>query len=636
MLSNLKKIALQNIPRWVILVVDLGISSFSFILTCYLFEAFRGQEFGVREILNPLFVILLFRTKAFLITKSYTGILKYTSTQDAVRIVSAIFLSTLAMLVVEGLYFYATDLHLLNPGIILVDGFILTTLLAGFRIAFKLFFNYYGPNSAAERKRVIIYGAGEVGMLVKRSLEGDPKLNSKVVAFLDDNVKLQGKTLEGVRIHSPEVDFDQLVFDEREHELIIAIQNLKPWRKKRVIEKCLSTNISAKTIPPVGTWFNGQFNARQIKKVRIEALLEREPIQLDKAKISKELNNKVILITGAAGSIGSEIARQCLAFKPKKLVLLDQAETPVYHLQNQLKAYTQAEVVIADVCNQARLRKVFDYYKPSYVFHAAAYKHVPLMENNPYEAINTNVFGTQTVANLAVEFKAEKFVLVSTDKAVNPTNIMGASKRIAEIYVQSLNAKLNLDSDQHTKFITTRFGNVLGSNGSVIPIFEKQIEAGGPITVTHPEITRYFMTIPEACQLVLEAGVMGKGGEIYIFDMGESVKIIDLAKKMIRLSGFKVGKDIDIVYTGLRPGEKLKEELLNDKENTVGTHNPKIMIAKVPKYNYLEVNEVINKLYKEKDQLTNRFLVKTMKRIVPEYVSNNSIYEELDKQFIES
>lgn len=636
MLANLKKIALQNTPRWVILLIDLSISTFSFLLTCYLFDVFKNESLSATALFYPLLVVLLFRTKAFLITKTYTGILKYTSTQDAVRIVIAVFISTLAIFLVEGLYLYATGLHMLSPAIILIDAFILTCLLAGFRISFKLFYNYYGPVNNANKKHIIIYGAGEVGMLVKRTLEGDQKTNSKVVAFLDDNVRLQGKTLEGVKIYSPETDFDYLVSDGKPHELIIAIQKIKPWRKKRVIEKSLLGNITVKTIPSVETWINGEFTARQIKKVKIEDLLERDPIQLDIANISKELNNQVILITGAAGSIGSEIARQCLAFKPKKLVLLDQAETPLYHLQNELKHSTKAEVVIADVCNVARIKKVFEYFKPSYVFHAAAYKHVPLMEHNPYEAINTNVFGTQNIANLATEYKVDKFVLVSTDKAVNPTNIMGASKRIAEIYVQSLNAKLHLDSDSHTKFVTTRFGNVLGSNGSVIPIFEKQIEAGGPITVTHPEITRYFMTIPEACQLVLEAGVMGKGGEIYIFDMGESVKIVDLAKKMIKLSGFNVGTDIDIVFTGLRPGEKLKEELLNDKENTVGTHNPKIMIAKVPQYNYLEVNEVINKLYTEKDKLTNRFLVKTMKRIVPEYVSNNSIYEELDKHLIDS
>ena len=276
------------------------------------------------------------------------------------------------------------------------------------------------------------------------------------------------------------------------------------------------------------------------------------------------------------------------------------------------------------------MEKIFQHFKPSYVFHAAAYKHVPLMEDNPYEAINTNVFGTQNVANLAAKYQVKKFVFVSTDKAVNPTNIMGASKRIAEIYVQSLNAKLSLESDYHTMYITTRFGNVLGSNGSVIPLFRKQIAEGGPLTVTHPDITRYFMTIPEACQLVLEAGVMGQGGEIYIFDMGESVKIIDLAHKMINLSGFEVDKDIKITFTGLRPGEKLREELLNDNENTIGTHNPKIMVARVPEYNYLEVNSLINELYEHKDSLQNEILVKTMKKIVPEYISNNSIYEKLD------
>lgn len=292
------------------------------------------------------------------------------------------------------------------------------------------------------------------------------------------------------------------------------------------------------------------------------------------------------------------------------------------------------EIVVADVCNTARLERIFDYFKPSYVFHAAAYKHVPMMEDNPYEAINTNVFGTQIIANLSVKYKVNKFVFVSTDKAVNPSNIMGASKRIAEIYVQSLDAKLQLESDKHTRFVTTRFGNVLGSNGSVIPLFKKQIETGGPITVTHPEITRYFMTIPEACQLVLEAGVMGKGGEIYVFDMGESVKIVDLARKMVKLSGLVINKDIRIKFTGLRPGEKLKEELLNDLENTIGTHNPKIMIARVPNYNYLEVNKLISDLYQDKDNLKNSTLVKTMKKIVPEYISNNSVYEKLDIKFL--
>jgi FlaA1/EpsC-like NDP-sugar epimerase len=305
-------------------------------------------------------------------------------------------------------------------------------------------------------------------------------------------------------------------------------------------------------------------------------------------------------------------------------------------MQNELNGENNVKIIVGDVCNESRMEQVFAQNQPSYVFHAAAYKHVPLMEEHPYEAINTNVFGTQNLANISVKYGIKKFVFVSTDKAVNPTNIMGASKRIAEIFIQSLNAKLRLESDSHTMFVTTRFGNVLGSNGSVIPLFKKQIELGGPLTVTHRNITRFFMTIPEACQLVLEAGVMGAGGEIYIFDMGEPVKIVDLARKMIRLSGLKEGKDITIKFTGLRPGEKLKEELLNDKENTIGTHNSKIMIAKIPQYNYIEINELISDLFKKKDVVTTEMIVKTMKRIVPEYISNNSVYEELDKKFTDS
>ena len=461
-------------------------------------------------------------------------------------------------------------------------------------------------------------------------------MEKKVVAFLDDDPKMQGNLLEGVQIHSPSVNLNKLIDPNAPAELVIAIGQISPLRKKKMIEDCLYYNIPVKTIPPMSAWIDGEFNPKNVDSVKIEDLLERDPIKLDIQKINKELTNETIMITGAAGSIGSEIVRQCLKFNPKLVILVDQGETPLYEIENELNgtSKTNIEIVVADVRNLARMERIFNYFKPTYVFHAAAYKHVPLMEDNPYEAINTNVFGTQTIANLAVKYNTKKFVFVSTDKAVNPTNIMGASKRIAEIYVQSLNAKLSLESDSHTKFVTTRFGNVLGSNGSVIPLFTKQIREGGPITVTHPEITRYFMTIPEACQLVLEAGVMGQGGEIYIFDMGQSVKIIDLAKKMIRLSGLEEGTDIDIKFTGLRPGEKLKEELLNDKENTIGTHNRKIMIAKVPEYNYLKVNALISDLYKQKDDLKNKVLVKTMKEIVPEYRSNNSIYEELDSNIL--
>jgi FlaA1/EpsC-like NDP-sugar epimerase len=630
MIRRIKLFTRQNTPRWVVLSIDLIISGISFGFACLLTEVFiKSLDLQLFTYLRPLLIVLFVRLIAFRITRSYSGIVRYTSTQDAVRIFFAIALSTAILLTAELIFELNSIRTYINPAVIIIDSLIALAALTGFRILFKLLYNQYAPFKSQDTKELIIYGAGEAGIIVKRSVERNVKLGKKVVAFLDDNKQLHGKTLEGIKIYSPDVNLNEIFKNPFNAELVIALNELSPIRKKRIIEHCLQHKISVKTIPPVNALINGEFNLQSIKAIKIEDLLEREPIKLRKNKISNELKDQVILITGAAGSIGSEIVRQCLSFKPKLVVLVDQGETPLYEIENELSAQN-IEIIVGDVRNVSRMEKIFEHFKPSYVFHAAAYKHVPLMEDNPYEAINTNVFGTQNIANLSAKYQVKKFVFVSTDKAVNPTNIMGASKRIAEIYVQSLNAKLRLESDHHTMFITTRFGNVLGSNGSVIPLFKKQIEEGGPVTVTHPEITRYFMTIPEACQLVLEAGVMGNGGEIYIFDMGESIKIIDLAHKMINLSGFEVDKDIKITFTGLRPGEKLREELLNDNENTIGTHNPKIMIARVPEYNYLEVNNIINKLYDQKDSLKNDTLVKTMKKIVPEYISNNSIYEKLD------
>jgi FlaA1/EpsC-like NDP-sugar epimerase len=630
MIRRIKLFTRQNTPRWVVLSIDLIISGISFGFACLLTEVFiKSLDLQLFTYLRPLLIVLFVRLIAFRITRSYSGIVRYTSTQDAVRIFFAIALSTAILLTAELIFELNSIRTYINPAVIIIDSLIALAALTGFRILFKLLYNQYAPFKSQDTKELIIYGAGEAGIIVKRSVERNVKLGKKVVAFLDDNKQLHGKTLEGIKIYSPDVNLNEIFKNPFNAELVIALNELSPIRKKRIIEHCLQHKISVKTIPPVNAWINGEFNLQSIKAIKIEDLLEREPIKLRKNKISNELKDQVILITGAAGSIGSEIVRQCLSFKPKLVVLVDQGETPLYEIENELSAQN-IEIIVGDVRNVSRMEKIFEHFKPSYVFHAAAYKHVPLMEDNPYEAINTNVFGTQNIANLSAKYQVKKFVFVSTDKAVNPTNIMGASKRIAEIYVQSLNAKLRLESDHHTMYITTRFGNVLGSNGSVIPLFKKQIEEGGPVTVTHPEITRYFMTIPEACQLVLEAGVMGNGGEIYIFDMGESIKIIDLAHKMINLSGFEVDKDIKITFTGLRPGEKLREELLNDNENTIGTHNPKIMIARVPEYNYLEVNNIINKLYDQKDSLKNDTLVKTMKKIVPEYISNNSIYEKLD------
>ena len=630
MLNSIKLVTRQNTPRWVVLIIDLIISAISFSFACILTDVFlKSIDISISQYLTPLGLVLTVRLIAFRITRSYTGIVRYTSTQDAVRIFLALAISTSILLTGELIYEFNSNITYINPAVVIIDALIAIFALTGFRIVFKLLYTEYAPFKTGDTQDLIIYGAGEAGIIIKRSVERNVRLGKRVVAFLDDNDRLHGKTVEGVKIYSPEIDLAQIVKNPHNVELIIALNELSLIRKRRIIERCLQHKIIVKSIPPVNAWINGEFNLQHIKSIKIEDLLEREPIKLSKKKISSELKNQVILITGAAGSIGSEIVRQCISFEPKLIVLVDQGESPLYDIENEL-AGNKIEIVVGDIRNLARMDKIFEHFKPSYVFHAAAYKHVPLMENNPYEAINTNVFGTQNIANLSSKYQVKKFVFVSTDKAVNPTNIMGASKRIAEIYVQSLNEKLKLESDQHTLYITTRFGNVLGSNGSVIPLFRKQIEEGGPLTVTHPEITRYFMTIPEACQLVLDAGVMGQGGEIYIFDMGESVKIIDLAHKMIKLSGYEVNKDIKITFTGLRPGEKLKEELLNDNENTIGTHNPKIMIARVPNYNYLEVNSVIETLYEQKDSLKNDVLVKTMKKIVPEYISNNSIYEKLD------
>ena len=441
--------------------------------------------------------------------------------------------------------------------------------------------------------------------------------------------------MEGVMIYHASERLEELFQGEKVDQLIFADTNLKLSEKQKLVDLCLKYNIRLLDVPPASKWINGELSFNQFKEIRIEDLLERSPIKLDKKNIRQQLADKTVLITGAAGSIGSEMVRQIIPFKPRKIILLDNAETPLFDLELELREtvrFQGYETVIGDIRNKERLENVFRTFRPDFVYHAAAYKHVPIMELNPSEAILNNVLGTKNLADLSVKYNVGEFVMVSTDKAVNPTNVMGASKRIAEMYVQSLFNKLKGESDSTTKFITTRFGNVLGSNGSVIPLFRKQILAGGPLTVTHAEVTRYFMTIPEACQLVLEAGSMGKGGEIFIFDMGESVKIVDLAKKMIKLSGLELGKDIQLAFTGLRPGEKLYEELLNDEENTLPTHHKKIMVAKVREYEFEKVSADIEELIGLFDTQDNNKIVSKMKRMVPEFLSKNSIFEELDEE----
>jgi len=470
-------------------------------------------------------------------------------------------------------------------------------------------------------------------MQTRNALRGDSVYRHELVAFIDDNESLINKMIEGIPVVSPDRGLsEEYISRNNINLLIISINNMPLGIKRGIVDRGLELGLKVKVVPSINQWINGEFSSSQLREVQIEELLERDPIVLDNNNVKEELEGKIIMVTGAAGSIGSEISRQLLSFHPSRIVLIDQAESPLHDLKAELrdlctKAGNKSSVVcvVANVKDRFRMDQHFAMYRPHYVFHAAAYKHVPLMEENPYEALMVNVFGTRIIADLSIRYKVSKFVMVSTDKAVNPTNVMGASKRLAEIYIQSM-------SNGVTQFITTRFGNVLGSNGSVIPLFRRQIEQGGPVTVTHKEITRFFMTIPEACNLVLEAGVMGKGGEILIFDMGNAVRIYDLAYKMIQLSGFTPGKDIQITEIGLRPGEKLKEELLADDESTLPTHHPKIMRARVRPYDKKEVITYMDQLSALMLEGDHFGMVDKMKQIVPEYISNNSVFTTLDKK----
>jgi FlaA1/EpsC-like NDP-sugar epimerase len=464
-------------------------------------------------------------------------------------------------------------------------------------------------------------------MLVYALLNDNKNNKTQIIGFLDDDKRKIGNKINGVPVYNPNKISEAFVKKKNIDEIILSIQHIKPSRLLEIVDFVSKLPIKVKIVPPVQSWIDGDFNAKQIKSVKIEDLLGRTPIELNNPILHKEFNNKIILVTGAAGSIGSEITRQLASFNYKQLILIDQAESELYNLQQDFvnKNKKNIKSLVADVQNKDRMEVLFEKYKPNLVFHAAAYKHVPFMEENPYEAVRTNVLGTKNIADVAIENEVEKVVVISTDKAVNPTNVMGASKRIAEKYINCFTNK------GKTKFITTRFGNVLGSNGSVIPLFQNQIANGGPLTVTHKDITRYFMTIPEACQLVLEAGCMGEGGEIFVFDMGKSIKIFELALNMIRLSGLKYPEEIDIEITGLRPGEKIYEELLGDKENVINTHHEKIMIAKVTSLNTGHIKQQIEELCAANNEADYEQTVLKMKQIVPEFISNNSKYEVLDK-----
>jgi FlaA1/EpsC-like NDP-sugar epimerase len=618
---------IKNTPRVVILIIDMFIVVCSVVLAYLLRFNFSIPEVEMEMFPEVLGYIVLVRLISFLIGRTYMGIIKYTSTEDVIRIFVVVAVGSLFFGLTNLVtYFFITGLFFIPFSIIIID-FISTVLaLTAFRMVVKVAYMEMAT-PAGERSDIIIFGAGEAGLIAKRTLDKDPGTNYRVVAFLDDKPGKVGKKLEGVTIY-PSRKLDELLVRWPVAQLIISPQKLPQARKQEIIETCLAHNTKVLNVPPVSEWINGQLSYKQIRLVKIEDLLGRDVIQLDKEQVSKDLAGRDVLITGASGSIGSEIVRQVAGYSIRRLILLDQAESPLFHLELECAekfGTKDIEIVVADICDAERMQQIFEGFRPHLVYHAAAYKHVPMMEANPWEAVHTNVQGTMILADLAVKHKVEKFIMISTDKAVKPTSVMGATKRIAEMYTQAMNSR------NGTRFITTRFGNVLGSNGSVIPLFREQISKGGPVTVTHPEITRYFMTIPEACQLVLEAGAMGKGGEIFIFDMGKSIKIVDLAKKMIMLSGLTLGSDIQIKFTGLRPGEKLYEELLNDEENTLPTHHPQIMIAKERPLDLDSVSAQLRALISFSNSFDTFSIVKKMKEIVLEFKSRNSVYERLDK-----
>ena len=632
--SFIRKYSNRFLSRWLVLVFDSLIVVFSFSIATLLRMNFQVMEIDFNVFFSQLIFVLGLRLLAFLYFQSYAGIIRHTSIEDAILILKAVFTGSLGAVAVSAIIrntFGFEHVFNLSASILIIDFFICLFWMVILRFFVKSFYESF-VNQFKPTIGVLIYGAGYTGMLTKNVFQTDRSTNYKILGFIDDNESKIGKTIEGIKVYSlPEV-LDKFVGSNDGMEVIMAINNMSAKSKRKISDIFLDRGVVVKALPPVDKWVEGEFAMNQIHNVKIEDLLGREVIQMNNKRIGEEISGKIILVTGAAGSIGSEIVRQLIAYFPAKLILVDQAESALYDLEYELagKVPTNVQLIVnvADVSDTRRISKIFKNHQPDIVFHAAAYKHVPLMENNPYEAIKTNVIGTRILAELASEVGVEKFVMVSTDKAVNPTNVMGATKRLAEMYTQSMNQLEGVK----TKFIATRFGNVLGSNGSVIPLFKKQIERGGPVTVTHPEITRYFMTIPEACELVLEAATMGQGGEVFVFDMGESVKIIDLAKKMITLSGLRVDKDIEIRYTGLRPGEKLYEELLNNDENTLPTHHPKILIAEVntPSYAYMEV--ATNDLNHLLSSGNNNSIVAKIKEIIPEYKSNNSVFETLDKK----
>ena len=619
----------NTLPRIWILAVDMGIVLFAYILAVLMYFSTDLADLVINW--KFIWIYPLPYLIAFLISKTYDGMLRYSGFNDIRKILSSctltfVFYVVSKFLFIKFLPWVAVEIY--PPFVIIFYHYLITmVMMIILRLVIRRMYNetYKTPTI---KQNTIIYGAGDGGTMLLRTLSQDTTSKLRAIAFVDDNPKRVGSQINTIKILSPATAMtEEFIKKHKVEVMVLAIPSLDEKRSKEILEQGLALNLIVKTIPPFTKWVDGEIKSNQIQDVKIEDLLGRQPITLGKENVTREIKDKVVLVTGAAGSIGSEICRQAIQYNPTKLIMLDQAESPMYDFQFEMNNTPEFKekrdkmaFVITNVKDPIRMRKVFEQYHPQVVFHAAAYKHVPFMEENAYEAVFVNVFGTKLVADLAIEYGVEKFVMISTDKAVNPTNVMGATKRIAEIYTQSRQG--------NTKFITTRFGNVLGSNGSVVPLFRKQIEQGGPITVTDRRITRFFMTIPEACSLVLEAGSIGEGGDIFVFDMGEKVKIWDLAEKMRKLAH---RPEIEIVETGLRPGEKLYEEVLANEENTIKTENEKIMHAIVRKYETPEVDSMIEKLHNELETCDEMKIVAQMKVIVPEFKSNNSIFSQLDK-----
>jgi FlaA1/EpsC-like NDP-sugar epimerase len=586
-----------------------------------------------------LAALLLCNTFFFWLFRTYSGIIRHSSNIDAVKLLSSQISVLVAFLMLNFFFdFYLGAKIFLNTGLFI--NIVLSYCgLFLYRVMVKQTFEiYFSENKSPNLIRTVIYGTDANAISVANALKFETPTRFKIVAFIDKSSQNASKRMLDLPILVQKKKLPALMRSVGATSIIIADKSLSREEQVQIVDQCLEYNLKVYTVPLISDWENQREISQKVKTIQIEDLLERKPIVLDNKAISKQLKDKVILISGAAGSIGSEIVRQVLAFNPKKVIILDQAETPLHHLQletHSISTDAKIRTVIADIRDREAMEKIFEKYKPNVVYHAAAYKHVPLMEDNPCQAIFTNIKGTKNLADLSCTYKVSKFVMVSTDKAVNPSNVMGASKRIAEKYVQSLQLQNQKEHGEYsTKFITTRFGNVLGSNGSVVPLFTKQIAAGGPVTITHRDIIRYFMTIPEACQLVLEAGAMGNGGEIYIFDMGKPVKIFDLACKMIKLAGFLPDKEIKIEVVGLRPGEKLYEELLNDTSTTMPTHHSKIMIAQEIQEEYEKLQAEVAHLILIAESHSNQEMVAQMKRIVPEFKSMNSTFECLDKSIL--